>query len=218
MTTIRIRQPDGRLWRLSICIRRPTSIATFATPASGHRKAREKLPALSGGHWVTLHDGDGKGGFRRLYIRGGKVVSGRQAKHSKQQTGHGGIADGLTFVHPPGAEDGRRYTMVQADVRKLDASLAKDRGFHVGQGGTGAAIAGRYEQAKTFFARARAEDIPIQAPRVSLSDATGGTEAFIGDGRHRFAALRDGGAKVIPVVVPRGQAEAFRRKFGAKTG
>lgn len=131
--------------------------------------------------------------------------------------GRGGLAEGLVFARPPGAEDGRRYTVVLADVRRLETTLARDIGFHVGAGGSGAGIAGRYAEARRFLERARAGRVPVHMPRLALADRRTG-EVAITDGRHRFAVLRDAGATALPVVVPRGDAERFRALYGYGVG
>jgi hypothetical protein len=123
--------------------------------------------------------------------------------------GTGGLASQINFVKLPGA--GR--TIVQVSVAKLEASLGKRPSFHVGTGGSGqAAIAGRYPEAQRFLTNAAVTGQPVHMPRIYV-DRTG--QASIGDGRHRFAVLRDSGATTIPVAVERGNADRVRRLFGA---
>lgn len=105
---------------------------------------------------------------------------------------------------------------VIVDPAKLDAALAADSNFYVAKGGTGAAIAGRYQAFQGFLAKARAtfgkaKQIAIEMARMAL-DVFGGVN--VRDGRHRFAVLRDEGAKAIPVSVPRADAVEFRLRYG----
>lgn len=120
---------------------------------------------------------------------------------------------GLKFSPAPVAVKNPGYTTVVVDVAKVDADLAMDPGYHVGKGGIGAGIAGRYEQFKRFLARAKEEDVPIEQPRATIATDTG--RVALGDGRHRFAVLRDLGARIIPISVRRSVAAAMRRLYGA---
>jgi hypothetical protein len=104
---------------------------------------------------------------------------------------------------------------VVVDVGKVDAALARDAGYHVGPGGTGAAIGGRYGEFQRFLARAKAEDVAIEQPRAVIDRAG---EISLPDGRHRFAVLRDLGARMIPVSVRRSIAARLRRLYGAILG
>jgi ParB-like chromosome segregation protein Spo0J len=47
-----------------------------------------------------------------------------------------------------------------------------------------------------------------------LGLAKDGTPTVI-DGRHRLAAMRDAGVRLVPVTVPRAAARRFRELFGA---
>lgn len=105
------------------------------------------------------------------------------------------------------------YRTVVIDVRKFDRALAKDKGTHVGKGGSGAAIGGRYANAKAFITQAKANGTAVEMPRVSI-DRQGNPS--ITDGRHRFAALRDIGLKAMPVAIHKGEAKQLERAFGAK--
>lgn len=104
---------------------------------------------------------------------------------------------------------------VLADVStaKLEASLARDAGYHVGPGGVGkSSKPGAYRNAVEFVERAAAEGVAIEAPRLAI-DRDG--SASLTDGRHRFAALRDLGHETIAVSVTRGQAKRAASLFGA---
>lgn len=125
----------------------------------------------------------------------------------------GGLASRVRFVRSPAAV-ARQERVLYIDVAKLDRELAKDRNFHVGPGGTGAAIKGRYQEARAFLERAARDGTKVHMTRLHV-DKDG--RPSIGDGRHRFAVLRDSGARVIPVTVPRGKTyERARRLFGAR--
>jgi hypothetical protein len=103
------------------------------------------------------------------------------------------------------------HLTVTADVARLEKGAARDTGYHVGPGGSGAGIPGRYAEAKRFIAEARRTRTPILQPEVTV-DADG-TVSF-SDGRHRFAALRDAGVKQVAVSVPRDQVSRAARTFG----
>jgi hypothetical protein len=122
--------------------------------------------------------------------------------------GRGGLADGVRFVKP----DGAGLVVVLTDVAKLEAALSRDALFHVGRGGSGAAIPGRYPEATRFLTRARSEGIAVVMPKGGIDPAGA---PYIEDGRHRLAVLRDSGAVAVPIAVPRGEAARFRRRFGA---
>jgi len=116
--------------------------------------------------------------------------------------------DGLRFV-PPAEKPGLKTVMV--DVAKVDAALQRDPGYYVAPGGTGAAIAGRYEAVGRFAAKAKAEGLAFEQSTLVLD---GKGVASFRDGRHRFAWLRDQGVRLIPVSVPARQAAAVRRRYG----
>ena len=106
----------------------------------------------------------------------------------------------------------RRDVLVDADVRKLDKALSYDAGFHVGKGGSGpSSVKGRYSEARSFIATARESGGKVHATEVHLGKDG---RPHVGDGRHRFAAIRDSGRRSVPVAVPRAQAARFARLFG----
>jgi hypothetical protein len=118
---------------------------------------------------------------------------------------------GLNFRPSYHAE---RHTVVVADVRRLEAEFALDPESHVGPGGVGrSAKPGAYAGADVFMERARSSGQGVDMPRLAL-DQHG--RAFIIDGRHRFAVLRDQGVTEIPVTVHPGDAAAFRAKYGVR--
>jgi hypothetical protein len=106
---------------------------------------------------------------------------------------------------------GSDYVTVEADVAKVEAAYSRDATFYVGRGGQGG-IDDRYQRFGEFLDQSIALGRPIEQPRVGLGP--GGTVMF-GDGRHRWAVVRDRGATTIPVSVRRSEAAEFRRLFGA---
>jgi hypothetical protein len=120
-------------------------------------------------------------------------------------------AHGLSWKMDVG--DKRGYRTVHVDVGKVENSFARDEGSHVGPGGKGG-IPGRYEEFQRFLHQARTEGTPIEQPRLALSESTGAV-AFA-NGRHRFAVLRDMGAKTIPVTVPLRDARKIQERYGVK--
>jgi hypothetical protein len=105
----------------------------------------------------------------------------------------------------PAKGDG--HTTVQADVGKLDASLAKDPDMYVGPGGAGG-IKGRYQRFQDYLKTGK----PVEQPQVAMGP---NGEASVVNGRHRMAVLRDQGMASMPVSVPNEDAAAFSAKFGS---
>lgn len=119
-------------------------------------------------------------------------------------------AQAVQFLTQPHSGSGLKTVI--ADLDKLHASLAKDKGFYVGAGGTGAAKPGAYANVSSFLEKARRERIAVEQPRVGLS---AGGEAYVDDGRHRLARLKELGVRRFPVSVPAEEAAAFAARFGA---
>jgi hypothetical protein len=142
---------------------------------------------------------------------GGRSGGKGRAASGGRATGSGGLAEGLKFDKDPNARDAR-YSLVEVDVSKLNDSWKKDDSFYIPRGGGGkSGKPGAYKNAKEFIRKQKAAGNPVHAPRVSV-DRKGNVS--IGDGRHRTAVLRDGGAKKIHVTVTRGQAKRVRKLFG----
>ena len=120
---------------------------------------------------------------------------------------------GVRFEPAEIARDNPEFTTVVVDVAKIDASLRRDPESHVGPGGTGAAIGGRYEEFERFLAKAKAGKTPIQQPQGGLTEDG---EFTLIDGRHRFAVFRDQGAEAIPVSVRKSDAAKIRKRYGWK--
>jgi hypothetical protein len=93
---------------------------------------------------------------------------------------------------------------VWIDVRKLDASWKKHDQY-IGPLGTGDAIRGRYEGFGLWVGL----NEEVWIPCVGLEN---GHICFT-DGRHRFAWLRDQGARAIPIDVDPAIADEIRSKF-----
>jgi len=81
--------------------------------------------------------------------------------------------------------------LVNVDTAAFDAGFQRDAGFYVGPQGQGG-IAGRYERFAGFSQTAQS----IEAPTVTVT--RDGTVRF-GNGRHRYAYMRDQGLQQVPV-------------------
>jgi hypothetical protein len=107
---------------------------------------------------------------------------------------------GRTILITLNAQDARAgYSLVPVNVAAFDVGFqAADTEFrgemYVGPGGTGAAIGDRYQRFGEFAATANS----IEAPTVSVDE--NGRVSF-GNGRHRFAYMRDQGVGSVPVAM-----------------
>jgi hypothetical protein len=114
----------------------------------------------------------------------------------------------VQFVRRPNMD---RYVMVMADVDRLDAGWQQDpNGYLPTETAGPSEVTGRRQDFKNFLAKGK----PVE-PSVIHVDKNGVT---FRDGRHRFAVLRDAGVKQVPVMIERGQANAFSARYapGAK--
>ena len=125
----------------------------------------------------------------------------------------------------PAIPEGQGYATVLADVEKLNASLAKDADMYVGPGGAGGTMERRpildadnrvtgWNEPKNrydLFGDFDKTGAPIEMPRLAMNQG----EATVGNGRHRFAYLRDQGETQLPVQVADEYANEFKSKFGA---
>jgi hypothetical protein len=102
-----------------------------------------------------------------------------------------------------------RRVVVWIDPVKMDPDWATEPSFYVGPGGTGAAIGTRYAD----FGKWLEKGFPVDPSRVTLREDG---QIVFGDGRHRFAYLRDQGLRRFPVLVPTNQANEFERRYGAE--
>lgn len=83
--------------------------------------------------------------------------------------------------------------LVPVRVDKFDSGFARDKSSYVGKGGQGG-IDGRYDRFGKFIETAQS----VEAPTVSVTKD--GLVQF-GNGRHRFAYMRDNGAETVPVAM-----------------
>lgn len=116
----------------------------------------------------------------------------------------------LQFTLPYALRHSRSHLPVMLDVAKVEQGWRKDRGFHIGPGGTGDAIRGRYERFGEFLK----SGTPIEMPEIGTTQ--GGRVVFT-NGRHRFAVLRDQGVHELPFMVSREEAPAIVQQFGARS-
>lgn len=117
----------------------------------------------------------------------------------------------------PGAVESGEDVIVWVDVAKIDASWQRETSMYIGPGGTENAIGQRY-RAFGAWLRDNLDKQKVKTPELYIIPPTasarrGGIVSF-GNGRHRFAWMRDHGAKAIPVQVNAEQAEEFRERFG----
>ena len=93
-------------------------------------------------------------------------------------------------MHPVEKRQGNQLHNV--DVDKFDEAFKKNKGQYIGEGGSGNSISDRYEKIGEFLKKAPS----MQASDVHVNEH--GTVDF-GNGRHRYAFLRDKGLKAIPI-------------------
>lgn len=98
-------------------------------------------------------------------------------------------------------------TVVWLDPAKMDPDFARDRDFYIGPGGQGG-IRTRYPDFGQWLAAAT---VPVFMPEICI----GWRGVAFTNGRHRYAWMRDHGARAVPFVVPAGEAETLTRQFGA---
>lgn len=116
----------------------------------------------------------------------------------------------LHFTLPYALRHSKLHVPVMLDVAKVEQGWRKDRGFHIGAGGTGDAIRGRYERFGEFLK----SGTPIEMPEIG---ATHGGRVVFTNGRHRFAVLRDQGVHELPFMVSREEAPTILQQFGAQS-
>lgn len=110
--------------------------------------------------------------------------------------------------------------MVDVNVSKFDKAFKRSKDFYVGKGGKGG-IGNRY---KNFGVFVQGGSLDIgdgivlpqdKAPSIEVSEVSvrpNGSVQF-GNGRHRWAWLRDQGAKTIPVMMD-DESIINARKYG----
>jgi hypothetical protein len=99
---------------------------------------------------------------------------------------------------------GKGLVKATFDVAKLDEKFAGEKDFYVGKGGTGASIAGRYDRFGKWIETADS----VEAPSIFVRKD--GTVGF-GNGRHRYAWLRDQGLDKITVATDKESIAEARR-------
>jgi hypothetical protein len=110
----------------------------------------------------------------------------------------------------------REYVRVWIDVTKLDAMLRLVPSDYVGFAGENG-ILGKYTGVDDFVRSGKEALYMPKAGVRSHAGSAGDKIAYILDGRHRFAWMRDHGAQAIPVSAPADEAleiaKLVRTKF-----
>ena len=123
---------------------------------------------------------------------------------------------------PPGEKRARLFIkerpqikgdiLVTVDVAKVEANISRDPNMYVGPGGTGAAIGDRYPRFQQWLADN--PETPVKVSDLGWNPAT--KMVVFGNGRHRWAVLRDQGATRIAVTVPSYDLGIFQKLFDAQ--
>lgn len=108
--------------------------------------------------------------------------------------------------------------LVNVNTKEFDRAWANDHDFYIGKGGKGG-IKGRYEKFGNFVLGGEMDigdgiKIPMDpAESIESSEVyvTGDGRIQFTNGRHRFAWLRDHGAKKIPVAMNKESYENAKR-------
>lgn len=113
--------------------------------------------------------------------------------------------------HPPGI-----YEVVYIDVQKVEEAWQNNHQQYVGPGGQfsedAEGFVNRYERFMAFLHESVEAGGQIEVPTMSL--VGNALPSFI-YGRHRFAAIRDLGHQVLPVMIPTIVADECRSRFGS---
>jgi hypothetical protein len=117
---------------------------------------------------------------------------------------------GLSFTPSPAAKS-QKATTVKVDVARFNEGWRLDMDY-VPPGGREDQKQ-KYVNAVAFVQKAQAEGITVEQPRTTVDPD--GTVTFA-DGRHRFAAMRDLGASVVPVSVDKRDANRATRIYAAR--
>lgn len=117
-------------------------------------------------------------------------------------------AGNLQFRPSGQATRGGDITVV-VDVEALDAAWAKSDQY-IGPGGTRNGIVDRYNRFNEWMKQGHV----IEQPEIGLAH-NDPTVVQFGNGRHRFAALRDAGVKTMPISVLKEFARTVRLQYGA---
>lgn len=95
--------------------------------------------------------------------------------------------------------------LAYVNVAQFEANFAKDKNFYVGEEGEGG-IGKRYEMFAKFVETAPS----IEAPEIGIDDDG---NVMFGNGRHRYAYMRDQGLTQIPMAMS-AESLANAKKFG----
>jgi hypothetical protein len=101
---------------------------------------------------------------------------------------------------------GPKFSLVKVNVKKFDRAWKRESDYYIGKGGLGASIGDRYqrflhilgmpEEERRMWLQGETTSGNVAASLVNVN--ADGRIDFT-NGRHRFAVLRDLGAKKIPV-------------------
>ena len=113
---------------------------------------------------------------------------------------------GHKFVKPGYS---RSDIVMLIDVAKLDAAWSQGTSY-IGPGGTGDVIRDRYPKFIQWL-----EDNPDEPIKMAEVSPMENGAPFFGNGRHRFAVLRDQGMKTMPVSVRWDTKRMMKKLYGA---
>jgi len=112
----------------------------------------------------------------------------------------------VKWVPPKGTQS---FRTVWIDVAKFDQAFKRDRAYIGPNGEQG--IRNRYQN----FGEWLKKGLPVAMPMVYVGADSWRKNVCFGNGRHRYAWMRDHGAKTIPVVVPHDQAKEMAKLYGS---
>ncbi|MBQ9246825.1 hypothetical protein IJ182_11240 [bacterium] len=99
--------------------------------------------------------------------------------------------------------------LVSLDTKKVDELLKQEKDFYIAPNGTSGTISDRYEGVKQYLLTGR----DIHATELYLRENNGQLSATIGDGRHRFAVMRDMGMPKIKISLNK-ESLFLAQKYG----
>lgn len=115
-----------------------------------------------------------------------------------------------TDKHYRSSIDSGDYAVVWVDIAKFEKAFQKDDNGYVGPGGTVNAIGSRYQD----FGEWLKKGIPVEMPAAYIGHPEYRGHVSFGNGRHRYAWMRDHGATALPVIVPSDQAAKMAKLYG----
>lgn len=142
------------------------------------------------------------GGLSAIPFAGGVVKAGRAAGKAAAAVKLGGRS---VPVRMNPLDQMRGMQMVEVNTPAFEEAFRKNDSFYVGPQGAGG-ITGRYDRFGDFQRTANYVDVP----NVSINSSGG---VMFGDGRHRYAYMRDQGLPAIPMAMDADSLENARR-FG----